>query len=801
MRIFARGGLVVMFVGRLVVAAVLILGSHLAQAQGATPEPLTLEGIARDTAEWVGSAPSQIRWSQDGESLYFMWNPEAADIPDLYVVSRDGGTPEKVPSDELRNVPPRGAMRNRDETEAVYAAYGDLFLFTIADGTVRRLTDTDTTERNPHFVVDQRSVAFERDRNLFIVELDTGAVRQVTNCRTGPDPDADPDQTPLQAYLERQQLELFEYVRKTDRLEEERDERGDTARGFRVEAHYLKEGQSVSDLRLSQDGRFVTFILADRKEFQDGQVVEMPRYVTSSGFVEMRRLSGGGDGRVKAGEPVTTYKLGVVDLMEDEIRWMDHGQGERAVNFNSPVWSDDGEHLIAWAGAVDHKDAWLQLLDLETGTSRTLVHEHDDAWVRGFRTGRAGSDGLAYGWMPDDERVYFLSERDGYFHLYVTGLDGGEPTQLTSGRFGLVDLRLSKENERWFFVSNEVHPAENQLYSMPLKGGARTRLTIESGWYTYELSPDETHVALTYSNATQPAELYVMPTAGGAAATQLFTATKLEFHRYDWRDSEIVTFDDGEGHTIYADVWVPDRQLSGRPAIIRVHGAGWAQGVYRRWTNTLPFLHYLVQEGYIVLNLDYRGSRGYGRDSRTGIYRQMGETEVQSGLAAVEYLVTEQGVDRERIGLFGGSYGGFFTLMSLFKHPGVFKAGAVRAPVTDWAHYNHGYTTRILNAPYDDTEAYERSSPIYLAAGLEDHLLIQHGVQDPNVHFQDSVRLAQRLLELRKENWEIMIYSVEAHSLQNEDYNRYDVMRRRMDLFNRVLAVRGASPASHRDPS
>ncbi len=774
--------------GWLVVVAGLSIASDLAEAQGAaTPEPLTLEGIARDTAEWVGSAPSQIRWSQDGESLYFMWNPEAADIPDLYVVSRDGGTPQKVPSDELRNVPPRGAMRNRDETETVYAAYGDLFLFTIADGTVRRLTDTDTTERNPHFVFDERSVAFERDQNLFIVEIDTGAVRQVTNFRTGPDPDADPDQTQLQAYLERQQTELFEYVRKTERLEEERDERRDAERGFRVEAHYLNAEQRVSDLRLSQDGRFVTFILADRQEFQDGQVVEMPRYVTSSGFVEMRRLGGGG-GRVKAGEPVTTYALGVVDLTGDETRWMDHGQGDRAVSFSSPVWSDDGEHLIAWAGAVDHKDAWLQLLDLETGGTRTIVHEHDDAWVRGFRTGRlARGDGPAYGWMPDDERVYFLSERDGYFHLYVTGLDGGDPTQLTSGRFGLVDLRLSKDDERWYFISNEGHPAENQLYTMPLEGGARTRLTTESGWYTYQLSPDEIHAALTYSNATQPRELFVMPTRAGAALTQLFTATKAEFHRHDWRESEIVTFDDGEGHTIYADVWVPDRPLPGRPAIIRVHGAGWAQGVSRRWTNTLPFLHYLAQEGYIVLNLDYRGSRGYGRDFRTGIYRHMGETEVRSGLAAVEYLVTEQGVDRERIGLFGGSYGGFFTLMSMFKHPGVFKAGAVRAPVTDWAHYNHGYTTRILNAPYDDTEAYERSSPIYLAEGLEDHLLIQHGVQDDNVHFQDSVRLAQRLLELRKENWEIMIYPVEAHSLQNEDYNRYDVMRRRVDLFNRVL--------------
>ena len=281
--------------GWLVVVAGLSI-SDLAQAQGAaTPEPLTLEGIARDTAEWVGSAPSQIRWSQDGESLYFMWNPEAADIPDLYVVSRDGGTPQKVPSDELRNVPPRGARRNRDETETVYAAYGDLFLFTIADGTVRRLTDTDTPERNPHFVFDERAVAFERDQNLFIVELDTGAVRQVTNFRTGPDPDADPDQTQLQAYLERQQTELFEYVRKTERLEEERDERRDAERGFRVEAHYLNAEQRVSDLRLSQDGRFVTFILADRQEFQDGQVVEMPRYVTSSGFVEMRRLGGGGE--------------------------------------------------------------------------------------------------------------------------------------------------------------------------------------------------------------------------------------------------------------------------------------------------------------------------------------------------------------------------------------------------------------------------------------------------------------------------------------------------------------------------
>lgn len=278
-----------------------------------------------------------------------------------------------------------------------------------------------------------------------------------------------------------------------------------------------------------------------------------------------------------------------------------------------------------------------------------------------------------------------------------------------------------------------------------------------------------------------------MPNQAKAAETKLTTSTKEPFRRYPWQASEIVTFKDQDGHTTYADVWRPAKPHPTRPAVIFVHGSGWAQGVYRRWSNMSPFFHYLLQEGYVVMNLDYNGSRGYGRDFRTSIYRQMGEPEIKSGLAAVEYLVSREKVDRRRIGLFGGSYGGFYTLMAMFKHPGVFAAGAVRAPVTDWAHYNPTYTTRILNSPYADTEAYERSSPIYLAEGLQDHLLIQHGVLDNNVHFQDSVRLAQRLLELKKDNWEFIPYPIEAHSLDLADYNRLDVMRRRVKLFNSVL--------------
>ena len=751
-------------------------------------EPLTLEGIARDTAEWIGTSPSDVAWSEDGRSIYFMWNPEANDDPDLYVVTREGGQPEKIPLDRRRFIPTNAGERNRSGSLKVYEAYGDIYVFTVATGEARQLTDTEAGERNPRFTYDQTAVTFERGQNLFLVPLDKGGARQLTNFKAGKDPDEELEGTKLQEYMKDQQTELFEYIRESERLEKERKAREKEGRGPRVDPYYLGD-RRVSDLALSPDEKFVTFIEADGSSAEKGRVVDMPEYVTESGFVEMRSLTRGSDyRRVKAGEPVDSYRLGVMKTADGTIQWIDHGQKDRAVNFNAPVWSHDGSKAVAWAGSVDHKDAWLLLLDLGEGTSRGVVHEHDDAWVRGFRTGRFNpSDDLAYGFMPDNESVYFMSERDGFFHLYVSDLEGGEPKQLTRGPFEIAELNMSHDKTTWYFTSTEVHPGERQLYSMPVQGGERTRMTDESGWFGYTLSPDDKYLALTYGTATSPDDLFVMPNRPGASMKQLTVSTTEEFRRHPWRTSEIVTFDDGEGHTIYADLWKPEKPHPSRAAIIRVHGAGWAQGVYRRWSGMTPFYHYLLQEGYTVLNLDYRGSRGYGRDFRTGIYRHMGETEIESALAAVEYLVEHCNVDRKRIGLFGGSYGGFFTLMALFKYPGVFAAGAVRAPVTDWAHYNHGYTTRILNNPFDDTEAYERSSPIYWADGFQDHLLIQHGVEDDNVHFQDSVRLAQRLLELRKDNWEIMIYPIEAHSLNNEEYNRLDVLRRRVKLFNRVL--------------
>ena len=198
------------------------------------------------------------------------------------------------------------------------------------------------------------------------------------------------------------------------------------------------------------------------------------------------------------------------------------------------------------------------------------------------------------------------------------------------------------------------------------------------------------------------------------------------------------------------------------------------------------FHNILASRGYVVLDPDYRASSGYGRDWRTAIYRHMGGKDLEDVVDGAKFLVQTEKVDPKRIGVYGGSYGGFITLMAMFTTPDVFAAGAALRPVTDWAHYNHGYTSNILNVPQIDPEAYKKSSPIYFADGLKGRLLICHGMVDTNVFFQDSVRLVQRLIELRKENWEIAPYPVENHGF-TEETSWADEYKRILKLFEDTL--------------
>jgi dipeptidyl aminopeptidase/acylaminoacyl peptidase len=466
-------------------------------------------------------------------------------------------------------------------------------------------------------------------------------------------------------------------------------------------------------------------------------------------------------------------------------------QRDRDVQLFQLQWSEDGRRAAMLARSSDNKDRWVLTLDPATGRTTVAARVHDDAWVD-------GPGAFTLGWLPDNRRLYFISERDGYSHLYTVAAEGGEPAQLTSGPFEVSDVRLSNDKTKFYFTSSEGSPFERHLYSMPTGGGARTRITSMAGNNVAEMSPDETTLALVHSYSNKPWELYLAPATPGAAARQVTTSPAAEWRAHNWIDPPIVDFKARDGATVHARIYKPAGWRAGGPAVLFVHGAGYLQNVHKWWSNyyrEYMFHHLLMERGFLVLDVDYRGSAGYGRDWRTGIYRFMGGKDLTDHVDAVKYLVAEHGVDPKRVGLYGGSYGGFITFMAMFTTPDVFAAGAALRPVTDWAHYNHPYTSNILNLPQSDREAYERSSPIYHAEGLKGALLICHGMVDTNVHFQDSVRLVQRLIELRKENWELAVYPVEDHAFER-DTSWADEYKRVLKLFTENLHPGpGPSPA------
>jgi dipeptidyl aminopeptidase/acylaminoacyl peptidase len=335
---------------------------------------------------------------------------------------------------------------------------------------------------------------------------------------------------------------------------------------------------------------------------------------------------------------------------------------------------------------------------------------------------------------------------------------------------------------------------------MPVAGGARERMTRARGGHAVTVSPDGRLLADVYSASNLPPELYLLPAKGGEAA-RLTRSTTAEWRRHEWIAPEIVMIPASDGVEVPARIYRPSGGVKPNGAgAIFVHGAGYLHNVHHWWSSyarEYMFNQYLAARGYTVLDIDYRGSAGYGRDWRTAIYRHMGGRDLQDHVDGARYLQREFGIAPERVGIYGGSYGGFITLMALFTEPEHFGAGAALRSVTDWAHYNHPYTSQILNTPESDSVAYRRSSPIYLAEGLADPLLIAHGMVDVNVHFQDVVRLSQRLIELGKTDWEMAVYPVEDHAFVRPS-SWADEYRRIFELFERHLPARAEGAVGSR---
>lgn len=752
--------------------------------------------------KFVGFSPNSIRWSEDSKTIYFSWNPNQDTLRSWYKVGMDGAAPQALELEEELNLPVGGTY-NKDRSKKVYVRNGDLFLHDFSTSSTQQLTNTVGRESNPAFSGDEQKLVYQSGSNIYSWDMNSGQLQQITDFRSGSARKSSAS-SGYKSWLEEDQLAYFGILKQRKEVRDLRT-KNNKEREVKRPLKIYTGNKRVSNQTLSPDGKFVSFRLT-RSSSDKG--TKVPNFVTESGFVEDIPA------RSKVGSPQSSYEFGIYDIEKDTFWILDTKQIEgiydkpaylaqyhkgeeeyssaysnpREVIIHGPFYSENSQAVVV-VRSLDNKDRWIMHLDMKEGKLKTLDWQHDEAWIGG--PGVSGWNFFAgtIGWMPNNEEIYYQSESTGFSHLYTVNVQTGEKKALTNGKFEILSAELSNDKTHFWITANAEGPAEQHFYRLPIGRGKLARITQEKGNHQVSLSPDEKWLAVRYSYSNKPWELYLQKNEAGAERKQLTESTTAAFNAYKWKDPQLITFKAEDGATVSARLYRPDKPKRKGPAVIFVHGAGYLQNVHAWWSSyyrEYMFHNILVDNGYTVLDIDYRGSAGYGRNWRTGIYRFMGGKDLSDQVDGAKYLVEELNISPDRIGIYGGSYGGFITLMGLFTSPGTFKAGAALRSVTDWAHYNHSYTSNILNTPVQDSIAYRKSSPIYHAEGLQDNLLILHGMIDDNVQFQDVVRLAQRLIELEKDNWEFAVFPVERHGFV-EPSSWTDEYKRIFKLFQQHL--------------
>jgi len=634
-------------------------------------------------------------------------------------------------------------------------------------------------------------IAFESGINLFEYNQKKGSIIQLTNFINKTKKEIKTDHSPVKI----QQENLFQHF--SNNASSKTEEK-------HFKKQYLGEGQ-ISNIQISPNRTIIAVRITNKPSKTQTKVTS---FVTKDGHTKTYNA------RPKVSKSEPNQKLAIYNLIEDTLCWIDFSKlknirkmpsylyqnekhtckqqfykEDRAIFIHQLHFNNFNNKALIDIRSADNKDRWIVSLNTTTLKWEEIEHQHDEAWIGGPGISGWNMVDGTLGWMKNGNACYFQSEQSGYSHLYTYQFKGQRKQALTNGKWEIYDVKLSSNQKTFYITCNKSHPGNRDFYHLDINTKKLSPILTNNGYHDVSLSADEKNLLIRYSYKNRPWELYLAKNKPGATLEQITDYTNYSFKTIKWQEPEVIQIKTSDNDTVYARLYTPNTNTKNNAAIIFVHGAGYLQNAHNYWSSyfrEFMFHNMLLRDGYTILDIDFRASKGYGRNHRTAIYRNMGGKDLSDQLDGKRCLIEKHGIDENKIGIYGGSYGGFITLMALLKHPGEFACGAALRSVTDWMHYNHEYTSNILNYPSTDSIAYYRSSPINFAQNLEDPLLMLHGMEDSNVQFQDVVRLSQRFIELEKTNWELAAFPVEGHSFKEASswLNEY---RRIYNLFNKHL--------------
>ncbi len=705
----------------------------------AAAEKLDIERVFSDP-DLSGTAPRSLKFSPDGTQVsYLQGKDENYRQLDLWVYDIQSGERRLLVDSarfsgnarELDDVEKARRERQRisgqgiveyfwsaDASALLFPIHGDLFHYAVHTNKLRQITNTPEGESDPKFSPDGRYVSFIRDQNIYVVDLKTGKELALTEDGAG---------------LIRNGM--AEYVAE-------------------------EEMQRFTGYWWSPDSSRIAFTQTDETPVEEAQRYEI--YAATFKLNKQRFP--------RAGTPNVLIKLGVVKIKNRKTVWMDLGDNPD-IYLARVNWLPDSKHLGFQRLARDQKSLDLLVADIKSGESRLVLHETADSWIN-------LNDDLTF--LADGKRFIWSSEQSGYRHLYLYNMDGKLLHALTGGDWAVNRLlKVDEEQGLLYFDGYYKTPLEQHFYHAQLDGSNAAmpeQITRRSGWHNVTISPVNAGYIDSYADPDTPPQVCLH--IEGAQQHVWMDENRLgEDHPYyPYLDNhapvEFGKIKAEDGKDLYyrltkpAD-FNPDQKY---PALVHVYGGPHAQLVRRTWGPL--WYQALAAKGYIIFTVDNRGSAHRGRIFEEPLYRRLAHAEVRDQLQGVSYLKTLDYIDPARLGLFGWSYGGYMTLMTLMQSPGTFSAGVSGAPVTDWRLYDTHYTERYLGDPVANEKGYDQSSVLSYTDALADPLMIIHGMADDNVTFQNSTSLISDL-QRKNKPFEVMVYPGETHSIRDKALSKH----------------------------